>query len=89
LDDVVDGEEIVREVQLLDEVELALDGAPLLLAQALLEPRLGAAPGQPAQVVDRMKATAPEKMTPKLADWILEMLKSLKPALSHLTNSNK
>ena len=44
-DDVVDGEEVVGEAQLLDQVELVLDGRALLVSHARREPPLSPRPG--------------------------------------------
>ena len=51
-DDVVDGQEVVGKAQLLDEVELVLQGPPLTLAQSALEAPARPLPGQVAQVLD-------------------------------------
>jgi hypothetical protein len=48
----VDGQEVVGKAQLLDEVELVLQGPPLTLAQPALEAPARPLPGQVAQVLD-------------------------------------
>ena len=52
-DDVMDGEEIVGEAELLDQVELVLDGPPFFVAHPFFETPLRALPGQVGQVLDR------------------------------------
>ena len=50
-DDVVDGQEVVGKAQLLDQVQLMLQGPPLALAQPALEAPGRSLPGQVAQVL--------------------------------------